>query len=143
MATIKSTQLTIGPGSQSSKAKVTVTSAFEFTHADAGDWKASIKLFGDDTSEGGGSALIYTFKFGPGQLSIFKKDYKVIQATPGTMNISETREIDWTILDEDPGQSVPQNAPPGTPGLPLKDEVFASVSLSRDTKSNVWTSFGV
>jgi hypothetical protein len=84
---------------------------------------------------GGGTTLIYTFKFGPNIL--FKKDYKTITATPGQMTIKETREIASETLDEDPG-TVGQ--PPVT--LPKKDEVFALVSLCRESKSNVWTSFG-
>jgi hypothetical protein len=44
--------LTVGAGSSSNKSKVTVTSTVEFTPADAGSWKVSIRLFGDDTAGG-------------------------------------------------------------------------------------------
>ncbi|MEP6637666.1 MAG: hypothetical protein ABJB97_13160 [Acidobacteriota bacterium] len=138
MAKIKSTELAVAQGSQSNKAKVTVKSQVEFTQGDTGDWKVGINLFGDDTADGGGTPLIYTFKFGN---SIFvQKDFKIIQATPGEMQITESREINWGVLDEDPGEKKPQNAPPGSPGLPLKDEVFAKVTLTREGKSNLWTS---
>ena len=136
MAKIKSTKLTVGQGSQSNKAKVTVKSQVEFTQPDTGDWKVGINLFGDDTAEGGGTAQIYTFKFG----NFIQKDFKIIQATPGELEINESREIDWVVLDEDPGEKKPQNAPQGSPGVPLKDEVFAKVTLTREGKSNVWTS---
>lgn len=137
MAKIKSIQLAVGQGSQSNKAKVTVKSTVEFTQADAGAWKVGINLFGDDTANSGGTPLIYTFKFG----SFFlQNDFMIIQATPGEMPITESREINWGVLDEDPGTKIPQNAPPGSPGVPLKDEVFAKVTLTREGKSNVWTS---
>jgi len=136
MAKIKSTLLAVAQGSQSNKAKVTVKSQVEFTQADTGDWKVGINLFGDDTPDGGGTPLIYTFKFGV----FLQKDFKIIQATPGEMQIAESREINWGVLDEDPGEKIPQNAPPGSPGVPLQDEVFAKVSLTREGKSNVWTS---
>jgi len=136
MAKIKSTKLTVAQGSQSNKAKVTVKSQVEFTPDDTGDWKVGINLFGDDTADGGGTPQIYTFKFG----NFIQKDFKTIQATPGELEINESREIDWGVLDEDPGTKAPQNAPPGAPGVPLKDEVFARVTLTREGKSNVWTS---
>ena len=136
MAKIKNTKLTVGQGSQSNKAKITVKSQVEFTQADTGDWKVGIKLFGDDTAEGGGSPQIYKFMFG----NFIQKDFKIIQATPGEIPIVESREIDWGVLDEDPGTKVPLNAPQGSPGPPFKDEVFAKVTLTREGKSNVWTS---
>jgi hypothetical protein len=135
MAKIKSTALTVAQGSLSNKAKVTVKSQVEFTQADTGDWKVGINLFGDDTPDGGGTPLIYAFKFG-----FLQKDFKIIQATPGEVQINESREINWGVLDEDPGTKAPQNAPPGSPGIPLKDEVFAKVILTREGKSNLWTS---
>lgn len=135
MAKIKSTKLTVAQGSLSNKAKVTVKSQVEFTQADTGDWKVGINLFGDDTPDSGGTPLIYTFKFG-----FLQKDFKIIQATPGEVQIAESREINWGVLDEDPGEKIPQNAPQGSPGVPLKDEVFAKVTLTREGKSNVWTS---
>ena len=138
MAKIKNTAITVAQGSQSNKAKVTVKSTVEFTQADTGEWKVGINLFGDDTADGNGTPLIYTFKFGN---NIFlQKDFKIIQATPGEIPIAESREINWTVLDEDPGTKAPQNAPPGSPGVPLKDEVFAKVTLTREGKSNLWTS---
>jgi hypothetical protein len=137
MAKIKSTELAVVQGSQRSKAKVTVKSRVEFTTDDTGDWKVGINLFGDDIAEGGGTPLIYTFKFGS---FVLQKDFKIIQATPGEMQITESREINWGVLDEDPGTKKPQNAPPGAPGLPLKDELFAKITLTREGKSNVWTS---
>lgn len=136
MAKIKTTVLTVAQGSQSNKAKVTVKSQVEFTQADTGDWKVGINLFGDDTADGGGTPNIYTFKFG----NFLQKDFIIIQATPGEMPINESREINWGVLDEDPGEKKPQNAPPGSPGVPLKDEVFAKVTLTREGKSNLWTS---
>jgi hypothetical protein len=136
MAKIKSTKLTVVQGSQSNKAKVTVKSLVEFTQGDTGDWKVGINLFGDDTADGGGTPLVYTFKFG----IFIQKDFKIIQATPGEVQITESREINWGVLDEDPGEKIPQNAPQGSPGPPFKDEVFAKVTLTREGKSNLWTS---
>lgn len=136
MAKIKTTKLTVGQGSLSTKANVTVKATVEFTQADTGDWKVGINLFGDDSAEGGGTPQIYKFMFG----NFIQKDFKIIQATPGEMEINESREINWGVLDEDPGTKAPQNAPPGAPGVPLKDEVFAKVALTREGKSNVWTS---
>jgi len=138
MAKIKSTVLTVAQGSQSNKAKVTVKSLVEFTQGDTGDWKVGINLFADDTADDGGTPKIYTFKFG--NSFPLQKDFKIIQATPGEMPIAESREIDWGVLDEDPGTKKPLNAPPGAPGVPLKDEVFAKVTLTREGKSNLWTS---
>jgi hypothetical protein len=139
MAKIKSTKLAVGQGSQNNKAKVTVKSQVEFTQADTGDWKVGINLFADDTADGGGTPKIYTFKFG-NSMFVLQKDFTIIQATPGEMEISESREIDWEVMDEDPGEKKPQNAPQGSPGVPFKDEVFAKVTLTREGKSNVWTS---
>jgi hypothetical protein len=138
MAKIKSTKLAVGQGSQSNKAKITVKSQVEFTEADTGDWKVGINLFADDTADHGGTPKIYTFKFG--NTFPLQKDFMIIHATPGEMPIAESREIDWGVLDEDPGEKKPQNAPQGSPGVPLKDEVFAKVTLTREGKSNVWTS---
>ena len=116
MAKIKSTLLAVAQGSQSNKATVTVKSQVEFTQADTGDWKVGISLFGDDTPDGGGTPLIYTFKFG----NFIQKDFKIIQATSGEMQIAESREINWGVLDEDPGTKTPQNAPPGRPACLLR-----------------------
>ena len=112
MPTITNTHLTVESGSQPTKAKVTVKSEVNFGQTDSGAWKMGLKLFGDDTAEAGGTPLVYTFRFGPGNVPLLKRDYLTVQGTLGTLKINESREIDWEVLDEDPGQKTLANAPP-------------------------------
>lgn len=154
MASVSNVSLSIADGPTASTKSLTVTGTMQFSAGEVGQvYRLEIKIFGEDApgdkigaSDPAGDDELYTFLWGP---SLFnKKPYKQITvAAAGAQTFTETRSINAEKLDEDSGTVPIQNAPPGTPGFPRKDEVYAKASLSSAPSSarsaTVIVGFGV
>ena len=137
MASVTKVSLAIASGPTPTTKNVTASGSLLFDAADVGkSFRLEIKVFGEDKTgdklpptDGLGDNELYTFLWG---VNVFnKKPYKVIAvAAAGPQPFTETRPVSVEKLDEDTGTFPPNNAPPGTPGPPLKDEGYARVTLS-------------
>ena len=129
---------TIGPG----PATVKVQGKLTFAPQEQGkSYKLRIGLFGKDPEPGetgpivlGGEPVpIYMFRWGS---TFLTHDHKVINATPGTQDFVETRDVPMTKLDEDP-ETWKQVISGLTMLFREDDEVFATVSLASEQSTNV------
>ncbi|MFN0168372.1 MAG: hypothetical protein ACKV22_18250 [Bryobacteraceae bacterium] len=137
MASVSAVSLSISNGSTANNQNVTVSGTMQFDAGEVGkSYRLEIKIFGEDkpgdnlpSTDPVGDDELYAFLWGA---NIFnKKPYKQFTvAAAGPQTFKETRPIRNDKLDEDSGSVVPGNAPPGTPGLPRQDELYAQVSLS-------------
>ena len=121
---------------------VTVTGDVVFSPSETENYRLEIKLFSKDfVGDDGGSFIplnlnpspIYTFVFPIGSPPIFlgSRTYKNISANSGlSLPINETRRVDRTILDEDPGFTWVGNPPFRFP-LRHTDEIYAVVTVSQ------------
>jgi hypothetical protein len=142
MASISDVTLKIEPSSAPGNAQVSVEYSLHFNESEAGQhYMIGVKLFSEDRAgdqEGvHPSALLTEFMYWqpsthPLGLSV-KGPYKYITATAGTHDMSDDKDVPWSILNEDPGSTNP--FPSGSPlkdffnQYPNNDEIFAKVTL--------------
>lgn len=134
MVSLSNISLSISNSEKPNLKKLTVSGITTFDASEIGkNYRLEIKIFGEDklgdnlpASDPIGDDQLYTFKWG-------FLSYKQIAVTvAGPQNFSEMRQVSANIIDEDSGSvTLPSpdiNTPPTH--FPLKDELYAQVSLS-------------
>jgi hypothetical protein len=127
MASVGNVELSISQGSQESTRKVRVSFDLHFAAVDAGKrFRLIMMLFGenlpDDDRGPTSPQWLYTFLFGNSR-------HKLLIAEAGNTRIEETREINRSTLDEDPGFDLIRTEIDTWIRFPHKDEVYAQVTL--------------
>lgn len=127
MASVGDVRLNVSQGSVESTRSVTVSCDLHFSTVDAGRrFRLLIMLMGEDKpgdEEGPSSPTwLYTFLHGNSR-------HRLLIAEEGTMHVEETRELDRSTLDEDPGFDLIRTDFDTWVRFPHKDEVFAQVTL--------------
>lgn len=139
MAEVNDVSLCIEPGSNGDKRKVTVSYNLTFAPSEAGKkFKVAIGLVGDDPPGDEEPAPLfltaqpfYMFTYG-----LSKNKFTTVTAQAGEQSFTETRELDRTTLDEDPGSKSIDVAPGTKIKIPHTDDVYARVSLAHEARSS-------
>ncbi|WP_257461926.1 hypothetical protein [Archangium lipolyticum] len=139
MAEVKNVVLTVTNSANAGKKNVKVDYTLLFDPSEAGkQYQVAISLMGEDTPSDEEPPKpfvlpqpLYTFGFG----LIPPQKYTVVTAQAGEQSFSETREVDTSVLNEDPGVNIIQT-PSGNLKIPHPDEVYAAVNVSRVARSN-------
>ncbi|MBN1434640.1 hypothetical protein JW921_07760 [Candidatus Fermentibacterales bacterium] len=133
MAEVSEVSLDIAQGSRDELKRVTVEWRLTFGPQDAGKrFRLLVMLLGEDmpgddeppASQGrAASQWLYTFTRADGTR------HRIVEAVEGTAVYRESRELDRSVLDEDPGFDLIRREPGDWVRFPHKDEVYARVTL--------------